>query len=97
MHTLPWIGRSFYLLSPELLEPVFEKLDNYINNRKKHHLKSLQVWTGKLEQEQEDYIDSLWSQILHLRQMDWNEEHILRVDIAFKNVLVESQKHELPQ
>jgi nuclear cap-binding protein subunit 1 len=55
------------------------------------------VWTGKLEQEQEDYIDSLWKQILQLRKDEWNEEHILRVNIAFKNVLSESQKHDLPE
>uniref|UniRef100_A0AC35FLX5 Nuclear cap-binding protein subunit 1 n=1 Tax=Panagrolaimus sp. PS1159 TaxID=55785 RepID=A0AC35FLX5_9BILA len=97
LHTLPWIGRNFYISSPELLDAIHDKVSTYIGKRKKHHLKSLQVWTGKLEQEQEDYIDSLWKQILQLRKDEWNEEHILRVNIAFKNVLSESQKHDLPE
>lgn len=97
MHTLPWIGRNLYLNAPQLLDPILDKVSTYIGKRKKHHLKSLQVWTGKLEQEQEDYIDSLWNQILQLRKDDWNEEHIFRVGIAFKSVLNESQKHNLPE
>uniref|UniRef100_A0AC34FKE1 MIF4G domain-containing protein n=1 Tax=Panagrolaimus sp. ES5 TaxID=591445 RepID=A0AC34FKE1_9BILA len=97
LHTLPWIGRNFYLNAPEPLNQILDKISNYVGKRKKHHLKSLQVWSGKLQQEQEDYIDSLWNQILQLRQDDWNEEHILRVGIAFKNVLNESQKHDLPE
>jgi len=97
LHTLPWVGLLLHNEDRSSLAELLTRLNTYISQRKKLHLKALQVWNGKLEQEQEDYIDSLWAQIHDLNARAWNEQHILRVDMAFGSELSASTRHEIPE
>uniref|UniRef100_A0A7E4VBE2 Nuclear cap-binding protein subunit 1 n=1 Tax=Panagrellus redivivus TaxID=6233 RepID=A0A7E4VBE2_PANRE len=97
LHTLPWVGPAFHSAKSPLLEPILSKVGAYIASRKKHHLKALQVWIDGDKTVQEDYIDCLWGQIRNLQRDNWNEQHIVRVDMAYKVVLSGAQKHALPE
>lgn len=49
-----------------------------------------------MEHEQEEYLDSLWTQISKLRDDGWVERHISRYYIAFDGSLAGAVTHNLP-
>lgn len=55
----------------------------------------LQVWSAT-EHEQEEYLDSLWTQISKLRDDGWVERHISRYYVAFDGSLAGTIAHNLP-
>ncbi len=56
----------------------------------------LQVWSSGSPHPQEDYLDSLWTQIVNLKKNQWRETHILRLYGCFQTTLNTATQHDLP-
>ncbi|KAI6222009.1 80 kDa nuclear cap-binding protein [Aphelenchoides besseyi] len=96
MHTLPWIGGALFQNQLSTLEELMTKLDKYLSNRAKQHVKILGVWEQIEQHEQEDYLDSLWSQLKKMQENNWMERHISRHYVAFESTLNDAVSHNLP-
>jgi nuclear cap-binding protein subunit 1 len=55
----------------------------------------LKVWSSDDPHPQQDYLDSLWTQILSQKQNEWREGHIIRLYSSFQTDLSEATSHEL--
>ncbi|KAL3112237.1 hypothetical protein niasHT_017010 [Heterodera trifolii] len=97
LHTLPWIGTELYAKLPAKLNDIMARISLYIDKRTKPHFDMLKIWSAADYPKQEDYLDSLWSQLQNLCQNDWMEQHILRTYAFFEDVLVASGAHQLPE
>uniref|UniRef100_A0A183BVH2 Nuclear cap-binding protein subunit 1 n=1 Tax=Globodera pallida TaxID=36090 RepID=A0A183BVH2_GLOPA len=101
LHTLPWVGLELNDKLPTKLNDLMGRISLYLNRRQKSHINILKVWAAEEYPQQEDYLDSLWSQLQKLREQNWEEKHILRT-YAFLNplnrdVLENSKNHPLPR
>ncbi|CAG9532992.1 unnamed protein product [Cercopithifilaria johnstoni] len=95
LHSLPWAGPELNDREKEPLDNLLEGVDKYMLERSTSHAKLLQVWSAT-EHEQEEYLDSLWTQISKLRDDGWVERHISRYYIAFDGSLAGAIVHNLP-
>uniref|UniRef100_A0A158Q6Q1 Nuclear cap-binding protein subunit 1 n=1 Tax=Elaeophora elaphi TaxID=1147741 RepID=A0A158Q6Q1_9BILA len=95
LHSLPWVGTELSDREKEPLDNLLEGVDKYMLERSTSHAKLLQVWSAT-EHEQEEYLDSLWTQISKLRDDNWVERHISRYYVAFDGSLAGAVTHNLP-
>ncbi|OZC12741.1 MIF4G domain protein [Onchocerca flexuosa] len=95
LHSLPWAGPELNDREKEPLDNLLEGVDKYMLERNTSHAKLLQVWSA-MEHEQEEYLDSLWTQISKLRDDGWVERHISRYYVAFDGSLAGAVTHNLP-
>uniref|UniRef100_A0A914HHC5 Nuclear cap-binding protein subunit 1 n=1 Tax=Globodera rostochiensis TaxID=31243 RepID=A0A914HHC5_GLORO len=96
LHTLPWVGLELNDKLPTKLNDLMGRISLYLNRRQKSHINILKVWAAEEYPQQEDYLDSLWSQLQKLREQNWEEKHILRTYAFFESVLATSVQQELP-
>uniref|UniRef100_A0A183BVH4 MIF4G domain-containing protein n=1 Tax=Globodera pallida TaxID=36090 RepID=A0A183BVH4_GLOPA len=96
LHTLPWVGLELNDKLPTKLNDLMGRISLYLNRRQKSHINILKVWAAEEYPQQEDYLDSLWSQLQKLREQNWEEKHILRTYAFFESVLTTSVQQELP-
>jgi hypothetical protein len=111
MHSLPWIGEKLAAEQPGDLNDIVSTVEKYLTNRQKKHVKVnfiknclqlrlfqiLGVWEQIEPHEQEDYLDSLWSQIQNMQKKGWKETHISRYYSKFSTVFAETISHNLPK
>ena len=59
------------------LDGLLASIDKYVKRRSKVHCELIRVWAVDDPHPQEDFIDSLWAQIVKLRQEKWIERQVL--------------------
>ncbi|OQV15750.1 Nuclear cap-binding protein subunit 1 [Hypsibius exemplaris] len=94
---MPWIGERMNATKPEELRKLLEEILSYITRRKKIHVAALRIIKSDDPLPQEDYLDSLWTQVEDLKNRQWREKHILRPYTALEHVISKGQTHNLPQ
>ena len=93
---LPWCGKVLADRKEADLERVLFEIDKYITSkRKKSYLPMLRVWSSNEPHPQEDYLDSLWEQILTCRKNKWIEHQLIRPYSAFDRIMANSHQHTL--
>lgn len=93
--SLPWVGRELYEKKENELDGLLASIDKYVKRRSKVHCELIRVWAVDDPHPQEDFIDSLWAQIVKLRQDKWIERQIHRPYMAFDNILCEALQHSI--
>ena len=60
------------------LDGLLASIDKYVKRRSKVHCELIRVWAVDDPHPQEDFIDSLWAQIVKLRQDKWIERQVIQ-------------------
>ncbi|GAV02103.1 hypothetical protein RvY_12708 [Ramazzottius varieornatus] len=94
---MPWMGERMNFSKPDGLRKLLEEVLSYITRRKKVHVAALRVIKSDDPLPQEDYLDSLWTQVEDLKNRQWREKHILRPYTSLDSSLSKGQAHNLPQ
>ena len=93
---LPWCGKVLAERKEGDLERILFDIDKYITSkRKKSYLPMLRVWSSNEPHPQEDYLDSLWEQILTCRKNKWIEHQLVRPYVSFNRILTNAHQHTL--
>ncbi|XP_034660150.1 nuclear cap-binding protein subunit 1 [Drosophila subobscura] len=91
---LPLIGRDLQL-SGESFEHLITTLHIYMQKRKQSNGVLLSIFEDT--DQQEDYLDTFWLQIIHLRQNNWLKHDGRRPSMFFDIKLCSSLQHDLPE
>ena len=94
---LPWVGGELSDKKEQELDQLLNSIQEYLSNRKKTHMPSLRVFDSDTPHPQEDYLDSLWSQVSTLRAEKWSDQFIVRVYHSFSGSLSEAVTHNIPE
>ena len=80
------VGRELYEKKENELDGLLASIDKYVKRRSKVHCELIRVWAVDDPHPQEDFIDSLWAQIVKLRQDKWIERQVRVCALLYRGI-----------
>ncbi|KJE96851.1 hypothetical protein CAOG_07112 [Capsaspora owczarzaki ATCC 30864] len=89
LSALPWAGPFLNVSRPNEFARLIAFCETFIQRRRESELfvDAIRVWTSVDGLPQEEYLISLWNQIVNLRATNWDESVILRPYMTFSEQL----------